>query len=189
MPPPWARRGRCFFTDSTAKTTTRDRIFGRSAFAGGAQILVSAGSMGDEAAGMLDGSLIHMVWQAGAGRDNAIRAIGLLFAVLGVSYGRPPWWALLGAAMAVTSFAWSGHARALNPHVLPVLLVSVHLLGVAFWLGALAPLLIVSRNGDVTIIATTAARFGSSALFVVGGLMAAGAALLWMLLGDVTALW
>jgi putative copper resistance protein D len=158
-------------------------------FAGGAQILVSAGSMGDDAAGMWDGSLIHMVWQAGAGRANAIRAIGLLLAALGVLSGRPPWWALLGAAMAATSFAWTGHARALNPDGLPVLLVSVHLLGVAFWLGALAPLLIVSRNADATIIAATAARFGSSAVVVVGALMAAGIALLWMLLGDVTALW
>jgi copper resistance protein D len=160
-----------------------------SVFAGGAQILVSAGSMGDDAAGMWDGSLIHMVWQAGAGRANAIRAIGLLLAALGVLSDRPPWWALLGAAAAATSFAWTGHARALNPDVLPVLLVSAHLLGIAFWLGALAPLLIVSRNGDVTIIAATSARFGSSAVFVVGGLMAAGVALLWMLLGDVTALW
>jgi putative copper resistance protein D len=160
-----------------------------SVFAGGAQILVSAGSMGDEAAGMWDGSLIHMVWQAGAGRANAVRAIGLLLAALGVLSNRPPWWALLGAAMAATSFAWTGHARALNPDVLPVLLVSAHLLGIAFWLGALAPLLIVSRNGDVTIIAATAARFGSSAVLVVGGLMAAGVALLWMLLGDFTALW
>jgi copper resistance protein D len=145
--------------------------------------------MGDDAAGMLDGSLIHMVWQAGAGRANAIRAIGLLLAALGVLSDRPPWWALLGAAMAATSFAWTGHARALNPDVLPVLLVSAHLLGVAFWLGALAPLLIVSRNADVAIIAATAARFGSSAVFAVGALMAAGIALLWMLLGDVTALW
>jgi copper resistance protein D len=158
-------------------------------FAGGAQILVSAGSMGDEAAGMWDGSLIHMVWQAGAGRANAIRAAGLLLAALGGLFNRTPWWALLGAGMAATSFAWTGHARALNPDVLPVLLVSAHLLGVAFWLGALAPLLIVSRNGDVTIIAATAARFGSSAVVVVGGLMAAGLALLWLLLGDVTALW
>jgi putative copper resistance protein D len=160
-----------------------------SVLAGGAQILVSAGSMGDDAAAMWDGSLIHMVWQAGAGRANAVRAIGLLLAALGVSSNRPPWWALLGAAMAATSFAWTGHARALNPDVLPVLLVSAHLLGIAYWLGALLPLLIIARNGDVTIIAAAAARFGSSAVVVVGGLMAAGLALLWMLLGDITALW
>jgi hypothetical protein len=38
-----------------------------SVFAGAAQIMVSAGSMGGEAAGMLDGSLLHMVCLRGLG--------------------------------------------------------------------------------------------------------------------------
>jgi copper resistance protein D len=160
-----------------------------SVFAGAAQIMVSAGSMGGEAAGMLDGSLLHMVWQAGAGRASAIRAIGLLIAALLVLSDRPSWLAFFGAVVAATSFAWTGHARSLNPDALPILLLSVHLLGAAFWLGALAPLAIVARDGDLSHIAATAARFGTVAVFVVGGLMAAGVTLLWMLLGDFTALW
>jgi putative copper resistance protein D len=160
-----------------------------SVFAGAAQIMVSAGSMGGEAAGMLDGSLLHMVWQAGEGRASAFRAIGLLIAAALVLSDRPSWLALFGAVVAATSFAWTGHARSLNPDVLPILLLSVHLLGVAFWLGALAPLAIVARGSDLSRIAATAARFGAAAVFVVGGLMAAGVTLLWMLLGDFTALW
>jgi putative copper resistance protein D len=160
-----------------------------SVFAGAAQIMVSAGSMGGEAAGMLDGSLLHMVWQAGAGRASAIRAIGLLIAALLVLSDRPSWLAFFGAVVAATSFAWTGHARSLNPDVFPILLLSVHLLGAAFWLGALAPLAIVARDGDLSRIAATAARFGTVAVFAVGGLMAAGVTLLWMLLGDFTALW
>jgi putative copper resistance protein D len=160
-----------------------------SVFAGAAQVMVSAGSMSGEAAGMLDGSLLRMVWQAGAGRTNAIRAIGLLIAALLVLSDRPSWLAFFGAAAAATSFAWTGHARSLKPDVLPVLLLNVHLLGVAFWLGALAPLSIVARDSDLPRIAATAARFGAAAVFVVGGLMAAGVTLLWILLGDFTALW
>jgi len=159
-----------------------------SVFAGGAQILVSAASMGG-GAGMFDGSLIHMVWQAGAGRANAVRAIGVVVAALGVLPDRTPWWALLGAAMAATSFAWTGHARSLNPDGLPILLISIHLVGVAFWLGALVPLLMVSHHGDMSVIAAAAARFSSSALFAVGGLMAAGLVLLGLLLGSFAALW
>jgi len=158
-------------------------------FAGAAQIMVSAGSMSGDAAGMLDGSLIHMVWHAGAGRANTVRAIGLVLAALGVLRGRPPWWAVFGAAMAATSFAWTGHARSLHPDVLPVLLLGIHLLGAAFWLGALAPLFIVAHDGDQPRIAATVLRFGAAAIVVVGGLMAAGAILLWMMLGDFTALW
>lgn len=157
--------------------------------AGAAQIMVSAASMSGEATGMWDGSLLHMVWQAGADRVNTVRVAGLLLAAPIMWSDRAPWPALLGAAMAATSFAWTGHARALNPDLLPVLLLGVHLLGVAFWLGALWPLLMVARGADLAGIAAVAARFGAAAVFVVGGLVAAGATLLWMLLGSFAALW
>jgi putative copper export protein len=156
---------------------------------GAAQIMVSAGSMSDAASGMWDGSLLRMIWQAGAGRANAIRDFGLVLAALGMVRNRPAWWSLFGATAAATSFAWSGHARALNPDSLPVLLVSVHLLGVAFWLGALVALGLVTRDRDAAAVAAPVARFGAAALFVVGGLMAAGLGLLWILLGDFTELW
>jgi copper resistance protein D len=161
-----------------------------SVLGSGAQILLSAGSMSGGAAGMLDGSLIHMVLQSGAGRAGAIRAIGLLAASLGTRpHRRPAWWGCFGAAMAATSFAWTGHAHSLEPDVLPVMLLGVHLLGVAFWLGALAPLGIIAGAGDLERTAAAASRFGAAAVFVVAGLMAAGLALLWMLLGDISALW
>jgi copper resistance protein D len=158
-------------------------------FASAAQILVSAGSMSGEAAGMLDGSLLRMTWQAGAGRADVIRAVGLLIVVCGVLSPRILWLAFVGAAMAATSFAWLGHARSLDPHLLPIVLLGVHLLAVAFWLGALPPLLIVVRSGNLPTIAATAARFGVAAVVVVCGLVAAGLGLLWMMLGDITELW
>lgn len=160
-----------------------------SVLAGAAQIMMSAASMSGESTGMWDAPLLRMIWEAGAGRANVIRAAGLLLSALVIWSDRPPWVAIFGAAMAATSFAWTGHARALNPDGLPLLLLGVHLLGVAFWLGALAPLLIVARRADLPGIAAAAARFGAVAVFVVGGLIAAGVSLLWMLLGHVAALW
>jgi putative copper export protein len=65
----------------------------------------------------------------------------------------------------------------------------VHLLGVAFWLGALIPLLMVARDADLSRIAATARRFGTAALFVVGALLAAGGGLLCLLLSGVSELW
>ena len=156
---------------------------------GAAQIMVSAGSMSDAASGMWDGSLLRMIWQAGAGRANAIRDLGLVLAALGVARHRPAWWSLFAAVAAATSFAWSGHAHALNPGSLPILLVSIHLLGVAFWLGALVALGLVARGREAAAVAPSVVRFGAAALFVVGGLMAAGLGLLWILLGDFTELW
>jgi putative copper resistance protein D len=160
-----------------------------SVLAGGAQILVTAGSMSGAAAGMMDGSLVRLVWQAGAGRAAEFRAAGLLLAALAVLPGRPSWPAGFGAMMAATSFAWSGHARSLHPDVLPVLLQSAHLLAVAFWLGARLPMTVVARGGDLPRIAAAAARFGSAAVVVVAGLMAAGLGLLWLMLDGVADLW
>lgn len=160
-----------------------------SVVGGAAQILASAASMSGDAAGMIDRTLLGMVWQAGAGRANGIRALGLLLAVLAWRSQRTAWLACLGAAAAATSFAWSGHARALRPDALPILLLCLHLTGVAFWLGALAPLSLVAGGGDPLRTGAAAARFGSVAAFVVGALLAAGAALLWLLLGRSLALW
>lgn len=151
--------------------------------AGAAHIMLTAASISGGAAGMHDGSLIRMVLQAGAGRANAIRAAGILLASIGVLPHRPPWWAVLGAAMAATSFAWTGHTHSLGPNVFPVLLLGVHLLAAAFWLGALVPLGIIAREGDLAKTASSSARFGAAAVFGVGAMLAAAAALLWLLLG------
>jgi putative copper resistance protein D len=153
------------------------------------QIMLMAGSMSGDASAVFDSSLLSMVWQAGAGHAFLIRAIGLVFAALLVVSVRLAVPALLGATLAATSFAWTGHARALAPDVIPLLLQGMHLLAAAFWLGALMPLYIVARSEDTPRLAAAAVRFSSRAMFVVGALLAAGAALLCLLLGDPAALW
>jgi copper resistance protein D len=160
-----------------------------SAAAGAAHVVMTAGSMSGEAAGMWDGSLVRMVWQAGEGRALEIRVIGLLLAALAVRERGPAAWGLLGAAMAATSFAWTGHAHSLSPRVLPVLLLGAHLLGVAFWMGALTPLDFVARAGTASRIAAVAERFSAAAVFVVAGLILVAAPLLWFLLGGFAELW
>jgi putative copper resistance protein D len=158
-------------------------------FAGALQIMVSAGSLGGDAAGMLDGTLIHMVWDTGANRSYSMRAAGLLLLALGVFADRAAWPAFVGGVAAATSFAWTGHVHSLSPAMLPMVLLGVHVLGVAFWMGGLAPLLIVSRSGDSPRTAAIVARFGRLALFVVAGLLAAGICVLSLLLGGIGELW
>jgi copper resistance protein D len=160
-----------------------------SAAAGAAHIVMTAGSMSGAAAGMWDGSLVRMVWQAGEGRALEIRVIGLSLAALAMRVHGPAAWGLLGAAMAATSFAWTGHAQSLSPRVLPVLLLGAHLLGVAFWMGALVPLSLVAREGTAARIAAVAERFSAVAVFMVAGLIVAAAPLLWLLLGGFAELW
>jgi putative copper resistance protein D len=87
------------------------------------------------------------------------------------------------------SFAGVGHVRGWLPSVAPSLLLCLHLLCAAFWLGALAPLLITARDRNNSQIAAVASRFGKSALGVVAVLVGAGASLLWTLIGDAAQFW
>jgi copper resistance protein D len=158
--------------------------------ASAARVLLTAASMSEDAAGMLDARLLAMVWHGGEGRAAALRAAGLLLTIPALACGghRGRRLALAGAALAATSFAWVGHARAAAQAATPFLL-GVHVLAVAFWLGALGPLAILSRRCELRRLGAVAARFGLIALAFVGVLLAAGAAVLWILLASVSELW
>ncbi len=159
-----------------------------SAIAGCARILLLAGSMRGDFAGMFDASLVRMILNGGEGRATGLRLAGLALCALGLSTKtRAQIYALTGAIIASTSFAWVGHVHA-QPGWLPSLVLSLHLLAASFWLGALLPLLIVARGAD-SAIAAVAARFGKLALAVVGLLLGAGAVILWTLINDASAFW
>jgi putative copper resistance protein D len=160
-----------------------------SVLASCAKILLSAASMSGDLAGMFDGSFARMVLGAGEGRATGVRIAGLGLAALSLS-SKPRVLALamIGAGVASISFAGVGHIRALQS-VAPSLLLSLHLLGAAFWLGALTPLLIALRDGDGSQIAAIASRFGKLAVGVVVLLMAAGIGVLWILIRDAATFW
>jgi putative copper resistance protein D len=163
-----------------------------AALAGGAMILATGASMSGDAGGLADVGLARMILQGAEGRASLVRLIGLFLIVASLTARRSPaTLALLGSVAAATSFAWVGHVHSLvlRGSWPPALAIVVHLLGVAFWLGALIPLLMVARDADLSRIAATARRFGTAALFVVGALLAAGGGLLCLLLSGVSELW
>jgi putative copper export protein len=155
-----------------------------------AKILLLAGSMSDNSAGMFDREYLSMILNAGEGRATGWRFVGLALMAWGVFTAGPGRIiGLVGGMAAATSFAWIGHVHALLPHWLPSLLLCIHLLCAAFWWGALAPLLMLANSGDTQLIAAAAARFGKIALAAVALLVAAGAAILSTLLDNVSELW
>ena len=160
------------------------------AAASGLRILLLCGSMGGNPASMIDASFLSMTLSGGEGRATGMRITGLVFTSFAISKNpvfRAP--AIVGALIAATSFAWIGHVHALPSHFAPTLLLCLHLLCAAFWLGALAPLWVIAAGGNEAQIATAAARFGMLALRVVALLLAAGASLLWMLIDDAAQFW
>jgi putative copper resistance protein D len=185
------------YSDSLLQDPERSRIrrligisLIASAIAGTATVLLFAASMSGDIAGMFDTRLTGMLLRGSEGRASGIRIAGLAFAVFAISTKRrlqAP--AIIGAIVAATSFAWVGHVHALRPNTLPSLVMCLHLLCAAFWLGALAPLLIVARHGSSAQLGLLAARFGTAALRMVGVLVVAGATLLWILIGDAAKFW
>lgn len=164
--------------------------------ASGAGVAATAALMSGNASGLFDADLLRMVWKGGEGRAIVVRIAGFLAALLAVpSARRPTVLALVAAGCAATSFAWVGHVHALavRGHAVasdwPILLIGVHLLSVAFWLGALGPLLLITRHGEPRRVAATVVRFGTVAVPVVGALLIAGALLLWVLIGKLNELW
>jgi putative copper resistance protein D len=154
------------------------------------RILLLAGSMSGDLAGMFNGTFASMILSAGEGRATGLRMGGL--ALMLFAFSANPVLrrcALLGAIVASTSFAWVGHIHGLAPNTAPTLLLCLHLLCVAFWLGALPPLLIIAAGSNVAQVAAAAARFGKLALRVVALLLAAGASLLLMLIGHAAQFW
>jgi copper resistance protein D len=161
-----------------------------SALASCARVLLSGASMSGELGGMFDSGFLRMILGAGEGRATGMRMAGLALAALAIpSNPRFRALALLGAATASISFAGVGHIHGLLPNAAPLLLLCMHLLCAAFWLGALGPLLIAARGGSETQVALLASRFGKLALGIVVLLLAAGAGVLWAVIGDAAQFW
>jgi putative copper resistance protein D len=98
------------------------------------------------------------------------------------------WIALAGGLLALWSFAQIGHIPGLEPIGVRLLLL-LHLLGVAFWIGILGPLRTLSlRQGYLSNAAKLGHRFGQMASVIVPAMILAGLIMAWMLLGDVRAL-
>ena len=154
------------------------------------RIGVLSGSMGGDLASVFDGGLARMVLEAGEGRATAVRAMGLLaIAVSLVTRRRSGILALVGATAAATSFAWVGHAWAAVPGPASVVVLSVHIACVAFWLGALVPLWMQTEDEDLHRIAAITRSFGVAAIYVVAVLLLAGVLLLAVLLSAPSELW
>jgi copper resistance protein D len=145
------------------------------------RILLLTGSMGGGIAGMFDRQMAGMILEAGEGTAASLRLAGLALAACALSHNlRLQVPALVGAALAASSFAWVGHVHALHPLMPAMLLSGVHLIGVAFWVGALVPLLCCTR-AEARQVGAMAKRFGAVAVIAVVLLAMAGVGLLWML--------
>ena len=135
-----------------------------------------------------DPFLVGLVWEGPQGDATALRLIGLtLAAAVALPWTAARWFAALGAVLVAASFAQAGHTLD-SPRALLATLLTLHVLGVAFWVGALAPLHRVTGREAPPVAGMLLARFGRIAAVVVGGLVRAGLALAWLLTGGLAGL-
>ena len=170
----------------TRKAVCRLGLAGACAAALASLVLVPLGAvfLAGGWPGAFDPMLTRMVVQSPIGESLIIRTVGLALVALffvGRRIANPV--ALLGALGVCASFAFRGHVLA-EPRLLLGALLTAHLLGLAFWVGAFAPLFRLARQGDALRASALADAFGRRAVRVVAALAVAGAGLLVLLTGN-----
>lgn len=134
--------------------------------------------------GAMDPMMLGFVWQSPLGTAAIWRGLGELaiLAIMLPSFGR---WIAVGGSLAIAiSFSQVGHTLG-EPRTLLAMLLVVHMLCAALWVGALAPLRHAARGPEG---AEVLHRFGITATVFVGLLIAAGTGLAWLLSGSFEAL-
>lgn len=151
-----------------------------------ARVLSLSAMLGDEWASAWDETLIRMILDGTEGRAVAARSAGLVVLALALfAGGRAMAIALVGSLAVVASFGLTGHTGSDGP--LAASMVALHLIAVAYWVGALVPLYGLAGAAHQERLASILTRFGNLAVGFVGTLVIAGLALLWLLLGSVEA--
>jgi copper resistance protein D len=154
-----------------------------------ARLPLIAGALGGELSSMWDWSLLSFVFQSSEGYAAQVRAAGLLLIlVLGDRSSPAAVLAAIGAIIVPGSFAFTGHSLALERGPVPHILLTIHLIGVSYWVGGFYPLRYLTRRSDVASVAPIMQRFGGIALYAVGALIVGGVVLLWILIESPLAL-
>ena len=139
--------------------------------------------MGGTFSGAFDPAIVGMVAESPLGTSLWVRLGGLALVSLVVVDRRAARAAAgLGAVLVCASFAFRGHSLE-EPRLVLGLLVTFHLLGLAFWVGVFAPLHRLAGR-DAHAAGALAAEFSAWAVRVVPALAAAGVALFVILTAD-----
>lgn len=138
--------------------------------------LVEPARLAGALSGVFDPSLQGLLLATDAGTTMAIRVLGLAMVATGSlkqsRFGTLV--ALMGATLIATSFAFMGHTAADEGRWLLAMLLILHLLLVAFWFGALWPLLIAVKLESLAVAGRIIEEFSKLAVWLVPIIFLAG---------------
>lgn len=153
-----------------------------------AQCLMEPAHLAGDLSGLRDAQLLQLALGS-AGPELAARLAGLACLALEARRTVPrTLLSLVGVALAVLSFALSGHVPQSGRAVLLVPLLLVHVSIVAYWVGALWPLYRASRVEAAAALALLLTAFSRVAIWWVPVIAVAGAAMAVGLLSGLAAL-
>lgn len=141
-----------------------------------AQFLLEPARMTGELSGVLDADLLGFALHTRAAQVAGLRLFGLLLIGLSLrrSGAKVRSLGVVGAVLVAVSFAAIGHSTESPLRLLLMPLVALHLLVVAFWFGALLPLIAVGDREHGAIAAAVVARFSRAATWLVPLILIAG---------------
>jgi putative copper export protein len=161
---------------------------------------LEAARMADDFGGLWDASLQSLAWGSRSVVSTALLAAGLLLLMgsLRRRSAKPAdgqamptglQWASVGGSLALSALLMSGHTSAHPAHTLLAPLLALHLLIVAFWYGALWPLILVTRVEAALVAAQIFARWSRMAGYLVPLIAVAGVILGRILTGEWPGAW
>lgn len=144
--------------------------------------------MSDALSGLFDARMQSLAWGGSSGNAALLQILGLGIVALGCSRkgaestGAPI--SSLGGCIAVCAAELTGHTSVHSERALLGLLLAVHLMLVAFWFGALTPLMVVCRCESRSVTIAVLNGFSRIAGLLVPCLAIAGLAMALILMPD-----
>ena len=170
----------------TARSVRRTAVAAAAVAAAASVLLIPARASflaGGSLSGALEPAIVEMVVESPLGASVWTRLAGLaLVCLAGFDDRRARAAAGFGAILVCASFALRGHTLD-EPRLVLGALVTLHLLGLAFWIGIFAPLHRLAGR-DAGAAGDLAAEFSARAVWIVPALGVAGAALFVVLTAD-----
>jgi putative copper export protein len=147
---------------------------------------LEAARMSDALSGLFDPRMESLAWGGSSGNAALLEILGLAVAALGFALKGSPGsdTASVGGGIAACAAVLTGHTSVHSERPLLGLLLAVHLVLVAFWFGALAPLMFVCRRESRSAAVAVLGGFSRIAGLLVPCIAVAGLAMALILMPD-----
>jgi len=147
-----------------------------------------AGNLGGEIWSLFDPTIFSIAIASRGGNAACLALLGFALILIGKSHesGSLSVLVWVGVLLLLASFIWTGHAQKAGLIAQGVL--SLHLIGIAFWLGSFFPLQRMCSALETESLYKIASRFGTLAIFYVCLLIISGLVFAYILIVDLSLL-